>query len=481
MFRVQPIARSFAASTILAAVAASAWGAGTVTLCGTDTQIGAGKNLKTALAGGGLVQFQCGGPAVITITQRYTIAENTIIDGNGAITLDRGGGFGIFLLGGGVARLDLRGMTLRNGRQHPPGSLEYNFGTIVGGTGELYLANMRVETSYAPVDVRGAVLIEDSTFANNIETAVTAYQVSIYRSTFRSPNSRPVSVYGPEGASSFLLIDDHSLFADGWAIRVDHGARGNCRVKISASQFIGNRGIPYGGALYSNCETVIDHSGFSGNQTYGGGAIYLAHDATTAVLRGVHFTDNAAIENGGAIEVVASSTRHTLSLQYCTFTRNTAQDGGAIELGSGTANDALLTASAVVFDSNTARRTGGAIHGENASARIQRASFRGNAAMQRGGAISIDAYTQHELVLANALVTGNHAPAASALSAVAAQIVNVTFRRQSRSPFPGSASAAQGAVEGYRRAELDSLRARRRRVPDTAGERRGAQSAVARA
>ena len=43
--------------------------------------------LNTALAGGGTVTFNCGGPKTITLTSAKTIAQDTIIMGGNVITL----------------------------------------------------------------------------------------------------------------------------------------------------------------------------------------------------------------------------------------------------------------------------------------------------------------------------------------------------------------------------------------------------------
>src|SRR5689334_1234552 len=43
--------------------------------------------LTAALAGGGTVTFQCGGPKTILILSEKQIAQDTIVDGSDAITL----------------------------------------------------------------------------------------------------------------------------------------------------------------------------------------------------------------------------------------------------------------------------------------------------------------------------------------------------------------------------------------------------------
>jgi len=55
-------------------------GAGVVTNC---TQAG----VSTALAGGGLVTFNCGGPKTIAFSSPITLTTSAILDGGGVITL----------------------------------------------------------------------------------------------------------------------------------------------------------------------------------------------------------------------------------------------------------------------------------------------------------------------------------------------------------------------------------------------------------
>ena len=84
----------FVASTPSTAPAAGVVGTGTAASC-TDAA------LDAALAGGGLVTFDCGGPATIDIstgTGTKTIAADTTIDGGGLITISGGNRVGVFVV-----------------------------------------------------------------------------------------------------------------------------------------------------------------------------------------------------------------------------------------------------------------------------------------------------------------------------------------------------------------------------------------------
>ncbi len=63
--------------------AAGVVGTGTPASCTKSAIIG-------AVSGGGLVEFDCGGPATITLTNYLAISTATTIDGGGQITLSAG-------------------------------------------------------------------------------------------------------------------------------------------------------------------------------------------------------------------------------------------------------------------------------------------------------------------------------------------------------------------------------------------------------
>lgn len=438
-------------------VAVSASGQTLVNVCDTDTHAVAGRtNLATALATGGIVRFDCGPSTIIRVTQAYVIARNTVVDGPG-IVLDRGGGYGLFAGASESVRLELSGLSLRNGRRLRS-RIGSTGGTLVSGNMALILRNVRIETSEDPVATNGGVMeIYDSSFTDNTGVAISGRWIRIWHTSFQNPQADPVMLFGFANTNSFLSIDWNSTFSSGGPVRAIHGLGGSCRVEISRSAFANNHGTPMvrtpgnqGGALWSNCETLIDHTTFTGNRAASGGAVFLTKDVAKAELRRVEFTDNTASATGGALALEPSVTPRTLRLRYCTFARNTARDGGAIDLGSAIENSASLEAAAVLFTANTAQRAGGAIYGENASASIIQGIFNGNSASQRGGAIAMDAYAQRNLLLGNNLLVANRAPFGSALSAAAASLINVTLAANAGPLFAAFRSMPAAPWKGIR-------------------------------
>ncbi|MFT5460545.1 MAG: putative outer membrane repeat protein [Myxococcota bacterium] len=112
-----------------------------------------------------------------------------------------------------------------------------------------------------------------------------------------------------------------------------------------------------GGAIFAMCRfcdvgLVVEDVEFRGNTAEKGGAVFMNSPAT---FRRVVFADNGALETGGAIHM--ESTNHDMLLEDCTFTDNTADDGGAVHLKNG-----HLTVLRSTFHRNSASGFGGALH-----------------------------------------------------------------------------------------------------------------------
>ena len=96
-----------------------------------------------------------------------------------------------------------------------------------------------------------------------------------------------------------------------------------------------------------------------------------------------------ALGGGGAVQNDAGG---TLIVSACTFSKNTADDGGAIGNADGGGAKGSLSVSASMFSANTAQYLGGAIdngdHGGQGTAVVSSSTFSGNNAVQySGGAI----------------------------------------------------------------------------------------------
>lgn len=210
----------------------------------------------------------------------------------------------------------------------------------------------------------------------------------------------------------------------------------NCYAEINNCQFINNNVIGgYGGAISihgtakivncqfnENIETISNVKGY-------GGAIYW--DGENGQILTSTFTSNTAKSHGGAIEVTHSASN--LKIDNCVFNNNKAleNDGGALSWGGNggiitnskfignTANEEggameafssnnvkpFITINNCEFESNIAKKAGGAIFTGITSVTILNSKFNSNVAGTTGGAI----YNENILSLTGSTFTSNNA------------------------------------------------------------------------
>ena len=142
-------------------------------------------------------------------------------------------------------------------------------------------------------------------------------------------------------------------------------------VYITNSEFTRNDG----GAVYLN-NALINNTEFNYNSAENGGAVEVV--SGTVVFTWCNFTNNKASQNGGAIHVVSGS----VSISDSELTNNIAESGGAIyvESGSVSISDSELTNNSASF--------GGAIYVESGSVSISNSELTNNSA-DNGGAIYV--------------------------------------------------------------------------------------------
>lgn len=86
--------------------------------------------LDAALAGGGTITFNCGGPATIILTTQKLILADTFIDGGGLVTLSGNNATRLFFVGGGYT-LVARNITLTRGLSPVGGALVESAGAYL--------------------------------------------------------------------------------------------------------------------------------------------------------------------------------------------------------------------------------------------------------------------------------------------------------------------------------------------------------------
>jgi len=300
----------------------------------------------TALTGGGLITFNCGGPATITLTAYKQIADSTTIDGGGQITLTNPTGylFQVFA----SSSLTLTDLTLTGGSSNITGAIE-NFGATV-------LLNSQIKNNTSS-NTGGAILnygtlqVQDSLFISNKADAAGG-----------------------------------AIANDGGEVRLNNIAFNN----NSAEGALGK-----GGAIANLSGRIfVDGSDFSGNTALDGAAIYQASGAqatvSTSSLTGNSGGYGGGIENNGDITVTLS-----------TIANNTVSgDGGGLWNLNGVA---IFQDSSI--QNNTAGTTGGGISHYGGEAFIRRVTLSGNTAGSKGGGV----YGLATLVLTNTTLSGNTA------------------------------------------------------------------------
>src|SRR5262245_42058406 len=172
--------------TITAALALSlsalaigpAWADSKVTLCATDRQTGAGTNLATAIQAGGLITFDCNGPATVQMSASHPIERDVVIDGGGMVTLLEGNAPMFVARRQGVS-LELRGLKFRDAKRI---IVEHS----VAASARVTISGSTFSNCEAPFSVlrSGPLVIRDSVFTNSTAPVGTSAGLTIERSKF---------------------------------------------------------------------------------------------------------------------------------------------------------------------------------------------------------------------------------------------------------------------------------------------------------
>ena len=304
--------------------------------------------LESALAVGGAITFDCGGPATIILSSQKRLFASAVIDGGGEITLSGGGTSRIFEIVSSAASVELHNLTLVDA--YGDGSSDIRGGAIEVGS------------------IESQVAIVDCTFARN--RVVASFQAS----------GGAIASYGP-----LLLV--RSYFADNSA-RVDQntqfgrasgGAISATNVTVDNCTFEGNQTLSvkaaYGGAIEVNTigsrANVFD-STFTGNRVEGpstGGGAMAVFDSDTIALSRNTFRDNRSDGGddsfGGALYGSARqlhSTNNTYTGNQATVSDSDMVGGGAIQIDTG---DAYLVNDTIAGNSIDGSITGGGGLGSN--------------------------------------------------------------------------------------------------------------------
>lgn len=385
-YRLKPGQARFASWLLLSLFMAGIWAGARPALAGpsADEVVGTGTPAScdeaafdTALAavqggGGGVITFDCGGPATILFTAQKSIASEVIIDGGSQITISGGNNTRLFLVG--AATLNLKNIILSNGF-----SKVGDGGAIYNG-GVLTLENATIQNSVAS--------------QGNVGGAVSGYgHLKIRKSRLSGNSARDGGALYLEGPTAQADISD-TVFCDNRAVRTgpDTGFGGavyvadGAEVTIEGGEICNNEAAQ-GAGLHNSASsslfifggTVIHHNKDL-QYEYGGGGI---SNSGLMIIEDTIIRDNVAAGGGGAIfnegnmTIVLSTIRDNKgeglggaiqqrlgngALERVTISGNSAGAGGAFFLIGGRM-DMINTTIA----NNTAVDEGGAIYGSSKS------------------------------------------------------------------------------------------------------------------
>lgn len=332
--------------------------------------------LDAALAKGGTITFDCGGPATITVTSTKEITKDTVLDGGGEVTLSGGGAVRILSMDTGnfeatSPTLTVQRITLRDG--HATGT-PIALGTdIDGGGGAIYHRGGHViaidavfldnEAALEGPDVGGGAIYGVGVGANTI--------VGCSFAGNRGANGGAVGVLGgPLTIVNSTLESNEATgfganYIDQSGMQAGRGGNGGAVVMdgkgkalvICGSVFSKNTGGAFGGAVfrtsYESEPTTIDLSTFDQNQIpdhpdkeepSGAGGLYL--QGSTVKISATTISNNAARGSGGiwilghgpAAPAVADLTNVTIANNQAwpqsVFTETGL--GGGLTIGDGT-------------------------------------------------------------------------------------------------------------------------------------------------
>lgn len=296
--------------------------------------------LSAAIAKGGTVTFDCGGPATILVTQTLELptTKDTAIDGGGQITLDGGGTVRILDFNSPNFRATTTTVTL----QHLTLTRGKATGTAIPAAPAPCSQGFNIDGSGAAIFVRDGVLhVLDVTFTDNHAA---------------SP--------GPD-------VGGGAIYAEG-----------SLGVTVVGSRFVGNS-ASNGGAIGSlNSDLTLVNDAFSSNQATGNGENYID---TTCKANGGESGNGG---NAGAVGIDGGSDG-TVTICGCTFSQNTA---GALAGAIGrTADNATQTVNIdrCTFDGNTSVKGGGALYIHNCNLNVTTSTLSNNSA-PGAGAIQAD-------------------------------------------------------------------------------------------
>ena len=329
------------------------------------------------------------GAGVVNVAQDFSI-KNAIISNNRAG--DEGGG--VFNAGNSLTMTNCR---LMNNRADMAGGGLHNQATTVTLTGCMIDGNQARYGAGASNEGAG-FFVSDCVFTGNINAMIG----------------------GGLRCTSVSTVIDHCRFNDnsaGWggAIYITSGANSNSIV--ANSEFVGNRGVDYGGAIYSIGNTRISFSIFENNSVNAaGGGLYLTQGGGLSRVEHCQFIENTADRGGGVYTNFIAPDES--AFEFCTFEKNQArQSGGGAYFAEQVSLDSCIFFDnrSLSFDSGSSAAGGGGFYLGESNLAVRNCVVTSNSASLngvnggRGGGIFL---RNSEASFVNCTITNNFAAAA---------------------------------------------------------------------
>jgi hypothetical protein len=359
-------------------------GTGTPASC-TET------SLAAALAAGGVITFECGAaPVSIPITSPKPIVHDTVLDGNGLVTLDGGGTTRIlsvpssFELGTPTLTVQRLGFTRGNSASVAGDDTDRSGGAIWLRGGSLHVVACSFTDNHAPAsgqDVAGGaiydvgsghVTIVGSSFSGNgasnggaigiLHADLAIADTEIAENAATGSGGNPGN--GGNGGGVYIdgvgqdvslcgvrLADNVANAYGGGLFRVSNDGVGAMRV--DRSSVLGNT-IPdqstsmAGGMYLQGVQIEINDTTVAWNQARASGGIFVGPGGTTLQMTNVTLAENTALSSlaGG----IAISSGVTGEIRNATIARNAAP-GDVAFAGATTGGAQVTLRNTIVADS----------------------------------------------------------------------------------------------------------------------------------
>ena len=378
--------------------------------------------LDAALAGGGFVNFNCGGAHTISITSEKTISVNTQINGSGLITLDGGGTTRVFVVNHGVS-LSLSNITLSNGFHDEEGGAILNDGGTVTVSNSSFMNNFADDAGGAIANIGGSLSVTSSQFEGN--SAVFGGGISSANESIAITATIAAEIDDGIAVDASASLEELAEQAAATAqnLSVVSAELGNSTtaaemimttLMIDSSVFSGNNDVDFGGGVMSlDGTTSITNSTFSDNfdVVFGGGVTSFGGSTT---ITSSTFSGNNDVDFGGGVASIGGTTSITTS----TFSGNfdVAFGGGAMTLGGTT------TLATSTFSGNYDIAFGGGVASLGGTATLEFSTVNGNIVGAGGGGVLTLGGTMN---ITNSTLSGNSAAFGGGVSTLAGR-TNIT-------------------------------------------------------